>query len=479
VDELREGHPHSILVSAGDLIGGSPLVSALFHDEPTIAVMDAVGLALNGVGNHEFDEGVAEVQRLQEGGCHPLDGCAYDSTYSGSEFRFLAANVVETSTGQTAFAPYEIVEFDGIPVAFIGMTLEATPTIVAAEGIVGWEFRDEVETVDALLPELQGLGIEAIVVLLHEGGFASGGFDGCSAISGPVVEVVEALDPAVDAVITGHTHQAYNCVVNDVPVTSASSYGRVLTTLDIVLERASGDVVSIAAENHIVTRDLEDPGVKTMVDEAGALVAPLANTEVGSIAETLTKGGSSNGQSALGRVIADAQRASTAPLAAGGADFALMNPGGIRADLAYPKSGSEGVDGTVTYGEAFTTQPFANTLVTMTLTGAQVKAALEQQWQGSSTIRLQVSENFTYSYDDGNAIGSRVVAMAVGGVPLGASDTVRVCVNSFLAGGGDGFTVFTEGTDLVGGPVDLDALLDYFAAQSPISAPPNDRVTAL
>ena len=236
---LRAGAPHSIVVSAGDLINASPFTSALFHDEPTIEAMDAIGLDLNGVGNHEFDEGVDELVRMQRGGCHPVDGCQFGETFAGAGFTFLAANVVREDSQETLLPSYAVRVFDGVPVAFIGVTLANTGSMVSPSGVRGWRFRDEAQTANQLARALRDQGVEAIVLLIHEGGHAGGGVDECPALSGPIAAIARKLEPGIDVVISGHTHQAYNCLVDGRVLTAAGSHGRVVTQIDLTLDRAS------------------------------------------------------------------------------------------------------------------------------------------------------------------------------------------------------------------------------------------------
>jgi 5'-nucleotidase len=482
---LRAQNPHTVVVSAGDLIGASPLISALFHDEPTIEAFNMLGLEYNAVGNHEFDEGATELLRMQHGGCHPVDGCRDGDGFAGATFQFLAANVVRQDTATTLFPAYQVRRFAGANVAFIGMTLKGTPTIVTPSGVAGLTFRDEAETVNALVPSLRAQGIETIVVLIHEGGFPTGTYNECPGLSGAIVEIVQRFDPAVDVVISGHTHQAYNCHLNGMLVTSASSFGRVVTDVDLTIDRATGDVVRMRANNRIVTRDVTpDTRLTALVDKYQTLVAPLANRVIGSITADHTRDPTPAGESALGDVIADAQWAATADPAVGGAVVALMNPGGLRADLAYAPSGSEG-DGQVTYGEAFTVQPFGNSLVTMTLTGAQLKTVLEQQFQGCGTQNrdriLQVSAGLTYAWSRSAPACGKVdiASIKIKGVAIEPQATYRVTVNSFLAAGGDHFLALREGTERLGGAQDLDAFEAYFRTHAPVAPGPQNRVTAV
>ncbi len=480
IRQLEATNRNTMVVSAGDLIGASPLLSALFHDEPTIEAMNRIGLDLNAVGNHEFDEGAAELLRMQQGGCHPADGCLDGDGFAGAEFEFLAANVVRTDTGRTLLPSYQIRKFQGAKVAFIGMTLEGTPSIVTPSGVAGLEFRDEAETVNALVPELRRRGVESIVVLLHEGGLQPGGIDECNGISGSVVDIVERMSDAVDVVVSGHTHQAYKCQIGGKLVTSASSFGRVLTDIDLTIDKGSGDVVMARADNLVVTRDVPKASdVTQLLDKYRQLAAPLTNRVIGSVTADITRAANTAGESALGEVIADAQLAATDGPGEGGAAVAFMNAGGIRADLSYAPSGSER-PGEVTYGEAFTVQPFGNTLVTVTLAGAQLDTLLEQQWCGQPYPRvLQVSSGFTYTWDATRPACDRVDASSIriNGVPVDPTDTYRITVNSFLADGGDNFRVLIQGTDRLGGPLDLDALQAYFQANSPVSPGARDRIS--
>jgi 5'-nucleotidase len=476
IEALRATEPNTVVVSAGDLIGASPLLSALFHDEPTIEAMNMVGLDINAVGNHEFDEGTSELLRMQFGGCHPLDGCQDGNGFAGADFSFLAANVA-TGPGRTILPAYEIREFDGVKVAFIGMTLEGTPEIVTPVGVSGLTFRDEVETVNELVPELQAQGVRTIIVVLHEGGLQTGLYNECLGISGPVLDIVEGVDDEVDAFITGHTHQAYDCVIDGKTVTSAASFGRLITDIDLTIDGVTGEVIDIETSNVIVTRDVAPvAALQALLDAYQVLVAPLENREIGEVAGALTRPQSApipSGESTLGNVIADAQLAATRPVGLGGAEVAFMNPGGIRTDINA---------GPVTFGESFAVQPFGNSLVTLTLTGAQIERMLEQQFRPTGNpVILQVSAGFTYTFSASAPLGEKIdpAAIFLNGEVLDLEREYRVTVNSFLATGGDGFTVIAEGTDRLGGAVDLDALEDYLIANRPLAVPALDRVTVV
>ena len=486
INNLRAQNPNTVVVSAGDMVGASPLLSALFHDEPTIEAFNLIGLDFNAVGNHEFDEGWAELVRLQEGGCHPVDGCLDGDDFAGAEFQFLAANVTRKDNGKTIFPAYKMKSFAGAKVAFIGMTLEGTPSIVTPSGIADLDFLDEVETVNALIPELKNKGIETIVVLIHEGGLpASFNYNGCNGVSGPIVDIVNGFDDEVDVVISGHTHQPYNCTIDGKLVISAFSFGRLVTKIDLTIDRATGEVTTMAADNRIVTRDVaKDSLLTALIAKYQAIAAPLENRVIGSITASITRTNNAAGESALGDVIADAQLYATADPANGGASIAFMNPGGIRADLTYASSPVGEGDGIVTYGESFTVQPFGNNLVTLTLTGAQIDTLLEQQFVGCGQTAnriLQVSNGFTYSWSLSAPACNKVdpSSIKLNGVTLDPAGSYRVTVNSFLADGGDNFSVLVQGTNRLGGAVDTDALEGYFSVFSPVAPGPMNRITVL
>jgi 5'-nucleotidase len=486
IQNLRALNRNTVVVSAGDMVGASPLLSALFHDEPTIEAFNLIGLDFNAVGNHEFDEGWHELVRLQEGGCHPVDGCLDGDGFSGAKFKFLAANVVQRDTGKTIFPAMQVKFFGGKPVAFIGMTLEGTPSIVTPSGISDLDFLDEADTVNKLVPLLKKKGVETIVVLIHEGGTqnpASSPINSCVGISGPILDIVDRFDDEVDVVISGHTHQPYNCVIDGKLVTSAFSFGRLVTKIDLTIDRATGEVITMAAENRIVTRDVPKASLLTaLIEKYNAIAAPLANRVIGAITTDITRTNNAAGESALGDVIADAQLDATNDPGFGEAVVAFMNPGGIRADLTYASSAAGEGDGNVTYGEAFTVQPFGNSLVTMTLTGAQIETLLEQQFVGcgQTTNRvLQVSNGFSYTWSPSGGACDKVdpSTIMINGVVVDPAASYRITVNSFLADGGDNFSVLREGTDRLGGDVDIDALEKYFQAFSPLSPGPQNRIS--
>ena len=471
VNTLRAQNPNHIFVAAGDLVGATPLLSALFRDEPTIESLSGMGLEVAAVGNHEFDKGAGELLRLQNGGCH-AEGCLGPQPYAGARFQYLAASTVVQATGRTLLPAYHVKRFEGVPVAFIGLTLAATPSIVVPTGVAGLSFRDEAETVNALVPKLREQGIEAIVLLIHEGGLPSGDYNECPGISGPIVGIVGRLDKAVDVVVSGHTHRAYNCRIDGRLVTSGDRYGTVVTQIDLRLDRRSGDVVNAVADNVIVRpeRFAKDPWQTALIEAYEARARPLARRVVGRIGATLPREPNAAGETAIGQVIADSQLAATA---GAGAQIALMNPGGIRAALTRPD------DGLLRVEDLYTVQPFANNLVTLTLTGAQLLQVLEQQWLGQPMPRiLQVSRGFSYEWDASRAPGQRVLpgSLRLDGQPLDMGRGYRVTVNSFLAAGGDNFSVFTSGREATTGMMDIDALEQYMKSHPELRPGPLERI---
>jgi 5'-nucleotidase len=456
VAELRAQNPNHIFVAAGDLVGATPLLSALFRDEPTVESMNLMGLEASAVGNHEFDRGAVELLRLQHGGC-PIEGCKGPAPFTGARFQYLAASTLDEHTGKTFLPPYFVKRFQGIPVAFIGLTLQATPSIVVPSGVAGLRFRDEAETVNELVPRLQRLGIAAIVLLIHEGGWPAGDYNECPGISGPIVDIVKKLDRAVRVVISGHTHRAYNCRIDGRLVTSGDKYGTVLTQIDLKLDPGSGEVLSAVADNVIVRpeRFAKDSAQTQLIAAYEQLAGPLGQRVVGRLGHTLSRDESPAGESALGQVVADAQLAATQDA---GAMLALMNPGGLRTALMPTAAGE------LHYEDLFAAQPFSNNLVTMTLTGEQLLELLEQQWLNQSRPRiLQVSQGFSYRWDAQRPVGGRVLAdsLRLNGKPVLPGERVRVTVNSFLAAGGDNFSVLTAGTEPQTGMMDIDALEQY------------------
>jgi 5'-nucleotidase len=542
VASLKAQNPLNAVVGGGDFVGASPLISALFFDEPAVEVMNHVGVDFTSVGNHEFDKGSAELKRLQNGGCKITDGTQdpnsckglgskVPGTFDGAHFKWLSANVIENATGRPLLPPYGIKSFNGVKMAFIGMTLKGTPGIVTPTGVAGLTFQDEADTVNALVPRLRAQGVEAIVVLVHQGGFQTspnvGDINGCDGnlrnadgSKSDIESIVSRLDDAVDLVISAHTHAAYNCSANTVdvknvggvavstprptglankagrliPVTSASAFGRLVTDIDVQLDPKSHDVISVAPTNRLVDRTdpainaaiAADPTVRNIVNGYNALVSPLANAVVATIATALPNSANGAGEMPAGDLIADAQLAATQPPSLGGAQIAFMNAGGVRnpgfapAGVTYPYA--------LTYGDAFTVQPFGNSLVTLTLTATQLKKLLEQQFSGcmgqTANRVMQSSNGLKYSWSAGAPACSKVIdatftptdvtqvppvatgpteTTVSGGVVMHPAKTYRVTVNNFMATGGDGFGTLLGATNVQGGAQDIDALVAYLA----------------
>lgn len=519
VAKLKSQNPLNVVVGAGDSIGASPLISAAFHDEPSVETLNRIGLEFNAVGNHEFDKGSAELLRLQNGGCKVVNGtqdpnsCQGASVgtpvpFEGAKFKWLSANVISTETKKPLLPAYGVKTFKGVKVAFIGMTLKGTPGIVTPTGVAGLEFKDEADTVNALIPELRAQGIESIVVLVHEGGFQTGtlsDINGCEGnLAGSAISnIVKRLDDAVDLVISGHTHAAYNCklpnaVGRNISVTSSSAFGRVLTDIDLTINSATKNITAVAATNRLVSRNdtsvSADPTVQKIVNGYKALVSPIANKVIGAISEALPNSrvdGACN--MPAGNLIADAQLNATKTDGYGNAQISFMNGGGVRSPgFTYAQSSVGEGDGNVTYGEAFTVQPFGNSLVTLTLTAKDLKDVLEEQFAGchgqsaTATRFMLPSAGFKYTWDGSKACDARISNVTLtsasgtetivdaNGVVVNPAKTYRVTVNNFMADGGDGYSTFLKGTDRLGGAQDIDALVSYmsqFKAPNPAYAP--------
>ncbi|MFI9754016.1 bifunctional metallophosphatase/5'-nucleotidase [Streptomyces collinus] len=495
--DARKGEKYSITAAGGDMVGASPLISGLFHDEPTIEALNKLDLDVTSVGNHEFDEGAKELARLQNGGCHPKDGCYTDEKFQGADFPYLAANVLDEKTKKPILKPYWVWKKNGVKVGFIGVTLEGTPDIVSAEGVKGLSFKDETETINRYAKVLQKQGVKSIVALIHEGGFPAstsynydcdspGAGDG---VSGPIVDIAKNVTPQVDALVTGHTHNAYVCSIADPAgkprmVTSAASFGRLYTDTTLTYDRRTGDIARTAVKsaNRVVTRDVpKAPDMTELISKWNTLAAPIGNKPIGYISGDI---GNTGTESPLGDLIADAQLAHGKQLDPE-TDLALMNPGGIRAPLTYAAKAAEG-DGVVTYAEGFTVQPFANTVNLQDFTGAQLIQVLKEQVSGPNAAApkvLQVSSGLTYTLDLTKSGADRVVtdSIRLNGSAVDPAATYRVATNSFLAGGGDGFPTLGQGANDVVGSDDLTALEQYLTANSsaanPIAPPKADRIT--
>jgi 5'-nucleotidase len=510
IARLRSANPYHAVVSAGDMIGASPLVSSMFLDEPTILAMNMAKVDFNAVGNHEFDRGRAELLRMQKGGCEQhtqRQPCRVDPDFPGARFRFLAANVV-TESGETLFPAYGVRSFGkgrgAVRVGFIGMTLRETATLVTPAGVAGLDFRDEADTVNALIPKLRAEGADAIVLLIHQGLSTKVVYNdkSCEGVDGELLPVLARLDPTVDVVVSGHTHNAYICDYGRIDasrpflVTSAGRYGSLVTDISLTIDPATGKVTAKRADNLIVqsvgytgssglvaTTDRypiypADPAVTALIQRYAAAAAPLANRVVGRMTGPALREKSPSGEQVLGDLLADAQLAATRDPGTGGAQIAFMNGFGVRADIV------PAADGSVTYGQLYAAQPFGNSLVVKSFTGRQIRALLEQQFaSGSNSAErpnfLLPSAGFSFSYDLKRPAGQRILDTSLDGKPLVDDAVYRVTMNSFLATGGDNFTIFREGTNTVGGAQDLDALEAHIAAASPLIPPATDRIRNL
>lgn len=463
IRELGRGHSHTVVVAAGDLIGASPLPSAIFADEPAVKALSDAGLALSAAGNHEFDNGRGELLRLQR----------------AAGFHWLAANVFDSATGKTLLPAYEIREYGGIRVAFIGAVLRATPQAVVASGVKGLEFRDEASSANSLVPGLRAAGVEAIVLLIHEGGRLPGRYDdpSCRGFDGPIIDIVRRLDPAIDIVVSGHTHEAYACRIEGRLVTSASPYGRMVATIDLVLDRNTRDVSR--AEANLVVVDAghfkPDAGVRRYVDGIMRRVAPYTQRKVGVIHGELTAVPNPAGQSSLGQFVADAQLAA---MREAGAQVAIANAGGLRAPLA----GHTDEGDAITFGDLHATQPFGNTLIAVTLSGSQLARLLEQQFRPGTPLDrprlLAVSRGFEYEWNGSCPRGHRIVAHSVriDGREVVAVGQYRVVANDFLVDGGEGQGTLRKGVERTAGPLDVAALERYVSSRETTAAPADDRV---
>jgi len=514
--DARKGNANTITVAAGDIVGASPLLSAAFHDEPTIEAMNKLGLEATAVGNHEFDEGYLELQRLQRGGCLP-DGAGLNNQnscaagkFKGAKFQFLAANVKYSGTNKTILPSYWVKKMNGAKVGFIGMTLKETPNIVTKAGVTGLDFTDEVATANALVPVLERQGVKAIVVLIHQGGAPAVqawtgpddktynvgatydyacGKGGTLDPTSPILPIAANLSPQIDMIISGHTHQPYVCNVPDPKgqqrlVTSASSFGRLFTETNLTYDRHTNDIVraSVKGSNMVVSRDVAKAADETkLVDTYKTLIAPIAGKVLGNITTDVTAAQNPAGESTLGDLIADAQVNDPSVISGAKPVVAFMNPGGIRADLTYVSSAKGEGDGVVTYEEAFTVQPFNNYLVSMDMTGAQISSLLQQQWSGLNAVTpkmLQISQGLSYAWHQGIA-GRELVAgsLTIGGQPVVDTATYRIVTNNFLSDGGDGFPAFVGAGNKVIGGLDIDGFAAYLPTVSPYTPAALGRIT--
>lgn len=474
VSQLRSQASNSLLYSVGDNWGSAALESSMFHDEPVVDLLNAMGVTASGIGNHELDGGFGELQRLQHGGCHPVDGCQFQPSFAGAAFPMLAANLTFTN-GVPATLPFNVNFVDGVPIGVIGVLPKDTGKIVPPDRAAGLAFGDELDAIDRTANLLDFFGVKAIAVLLHEAeGSAPDGPDACNQPASAARTVAESANPKVDVIFTAGGNRQYNCNVNDPEgkprvFMQGASNGRALSVVDVNIDRNTRDVLRdrTSSFNQIVTRDISpDQQIAALVESAKSKAAAVAQRVVGSISTDITRDTSPSGESPLGNLVADAQ------LAATGAQLALTNAGGIRADLTQDQ---------VTYGDAYAVQPFGNPLRVLTMSGAQIKDALEQQFQPRDNGNvwhevLAPSANVRYEIHDAAPLGQRIAGLSIGDVPVDPTATYRVAVNKFLADGGDGFAAFTHGLDGTDAGRDIEALTNYLAAHSPLGPPPTDRI---
>lgn len=487
----QDVNDRAVIVHVGDHVGASPPASALLQDEPSISFLNLLGNdycliedtldsrcnLVGTLGNHEFDEGVTELQRLLHGGNH-VNGPYLEDPYRGANFPYVSANVVDAQSGKPILPPYVIKKVRGMPIAFIGAVLKTTPTIVTPTGVAGLRFLDEADSINAYMPELRAQKVRAIVVLIHQGGRQTSYQNDTRAdgvVSGEIVDIVSRLDDEVDVVMSGHAHAFTNAILRnhggkEILVAQAFSASTAYADIDIEIDPATRDIVKKSARIVTTYGDagpglMPDPEVAALVAQAEQKVAPLVNRVIGAAQTDITRTQNSAGESALGNLIADAQRAAMQT------DFAFMNPGGIRADLGA---------GPVTWGALFTVQPFGNSLVKMELTGQQIYALLNQQWLNQPYPRILQVSGLSYTWDNARPIGDRIVEVRKDGVPIDLAQRYTVTANSFIAAGGDNFTVFNQGVNRVGGPLDLDALIACIVSlPQPFSAMPEGRITRI
>jgi 5'-nucleotidase len=492
----------ALIIHAGDHVGASPPESALLQDEPSIQFLntlvndecdgpskgDKECNVIGTLGNHEFDEGKDELLRLIYGGNH-AKGPFLQDPYLGARFPYVNANVVVNGKrkDRPLIYPFVVRKLDGVKVGVIGAVLKETPTIVTPAGVAGLSFLGEVSSINEQVAELKQRGVHTIVVTIHQGGFQSPTYttptDPTATLGGAIGSIVSQLDDEVDLVISGHAHSFTNALVatvsgHEILVTQAFSASTAYGEIDLEIDRHSGDVLTKSARivttfSDVAPGNVRDAQVQVIVDQANALVAPQVNRVVANFSADITNAQNAAGESSLGDLIADSQRASVA------ADFAFMNPGGIRTGLVFAKNPGSAVDadGVALWGELFAIQPFGNDVVSFGMTGQQVYDLLNQQF--AVNRMLQIS-GLTYTWDNSLPAASRVVEIRKDGLAIDRGAVYKVAANSFLVTGGDGFSVFLNGTNKVVGPVDIEALVSLMeAAPQPIAPPAQDRITRL
>ncbi|BBB69523.1 multifunctional 2',3'-cyclic-nucleotide 2'-phosphodiesterase/5'-nucleotidase/3'-nucleotidase [Undibacterium sp. YM2] len=481
--ERRQAVGSSIFVGAGDLIGASPMGSALMKDEPVIEALNRLDLSVTAVGNHEFDNGTADLMRKIKGEC-PATGCAY-ADFKGARFSYLGANIHELGNNKPWLTPYVIRQVGDFKVGFIGAVTADVPNLVAGDAVKHLSFEDEATAINRYVPELQKQGVAAIVVLIHEGATYKGSENDpsyrCEGLQGPIIEISKKLDKAISLVVSGHSHQGYTCKIDGKLVVQGRSYGSFLTESTLTIDSKTNQVINAVAVNHLIDQQVlqADPVAKQLVDQVATQTARLRQRPIVNLSAPLSRNSEAGFfDSSLGNIIADSQLHHGQH--AGGADAAFMNAGGIRSDLP---SGKATGPVAVSYGDLYAVQPFGNNLVRIKLTGAQILTLLQQQWSGrevNDPKKLFVSHTLSYSYDPRAGISERVKDVRIKGKPLDLNQQYSVVVNSFMADGGDGFAVLKQAKDkeLIGR--DLEAFESYVREQgSKLNEVKRDRVKRL
>ncbi|MFD7321726.1 bifunctional metallophosphatase/5'-nucleotidase [Streptomyces sp. NPDC059875] len=510
---LRSGHPNSVFFSTGDNFSGWPFEVDAHQDEPTIEVLNKLGLRFSAVGNHELDVSPEFlVNHMEDGRCFGtvgVDSCFTDSTgrrFHGADFDFLSGNIVSKRTGRTVVDPYRIEWFRGadgkrVPVGFISTTVEATVT-GSTSYQPGLRALDQAQTIDRYAKELRRRGVEAIVLNVHEGGSpksaATSGYDVCDSAYGPVIELAKKVTPEIDAVVTGDWHSRFNCMVPDPagkprPVVEAGNHGALISEINLSLDPKTGEVLRdrTRSVNHAVTRDVApDREVQKIVDHWAARGAerfaqPLA-TQTGSFTRTPNAAG----ESTAADLYADVQYWNANRTPDGRADLALIaaqpaqGSTAVRGDLPYAKgSHPADADGRILYGESWNVYGYGNPVLTVSVKGRQLDAILEQQWQKqpNGTVKsapLAVSRNVSYRYDPARPVGDRVSPrdVLINGRPLDPERTYRVAALAYTVIGADGYSAFAGYTAPVRDGADHESFVDYLRAHKKISPAPLNRV---
>jgi len=482
INNLRAGAPNTIVVSGGDNIGGSPMLSALFHDEPTIEALSTLGLDFSAVGNHEFDDGRAELERLQRGGCRATTGCQTGSEFQGARFTYLAANVQVDDRRDTLFPATAMRTIDGIRVGVIGLALQTTPDLVSPTAVRGLTFLPPGALASAAARQLRAQGADVVVAMIHEGGFlaANDTASSCPSMTGSLVTQLSDMSRDIDVVISGHTNRSYTCRIDGRIVTSTASYGRQITDIDLTIDRITRRIVAAEARNVPVTRDVpRDPAMTTIIERYRPKAVEIGSRQVGTVSATLRRVVAETGESVMGNLVADALLEASRSPDAGGAQVAFINYGGVRSDLSHL---GHGPTSPITYEDAFEVLPFGNVVVVKTMSGALLAAMLEQQFQAAASTDwkvLQPSHNVRYRWNASRPAGSRVdrSSITIDGEPLRLDGSYRVAMTDFVWDGGDGFTSATAATDAVAVAPALDVFIDHLGRHSPLSPTPLGRIT--